>query len=92
MFALGEKVRKYMNRVICTYRYAGQVGYMYSGMKSTEEAQVGDTFFAHGKPVEALPGFKPARPMVRSILEASYGVDMETHFCFCTVFSFVYRL
>jgi GTP-binding protein LepA len=42
----------------------GQVGYLKLGMKSTSEARVGDTFFKEGEPVEPLPGFKPAKPMV----------------------------
>ena len=50
--------------LITVFSYAGQVGYMYAGMKSTEEAQVGDTFYHVNKPVEPLPGFKPAKPMV----------------------------
>lgn len=45
--------------------YAGQVGYIYCGMKTTQEARIGDTFYMEGSPVEALPGFKAAKPMVR---------------------------
>jgi hypothetical protein len=48
-------------------RYAGQVGYFFCGMKTTQEARVGDTFYLEGKPVEAFPGFKPAKPMVGSL-------------------------
>lgn len=44
--------------------YAGQVGYLITGMKTVKEARVGDTIYHHRKPVEALPGFKPAKPMV----------------------------
>ena len=44
--------------------HPGQVGYLISGMKTVKEARVGDTFFHTGKPVEALPGFKPAKSMV----------------------------
>lgn len=43
----------------------GQVGYMISGMKRTSEARVGDTIYLKGAKVEPLPGFKPARCMVR---------------------------
>jgi len=47
--------------------HAGQVGYIITGMKSTREARVGDTFYLPREPeVEALPGFKPAKPMVFS--------------------------
>lgn len=45
-------------------RYAGQVGYIIAGMKKTNEAQIGDTIHHQSSPVEALPGFKPAKPMV----------------------------
>jgi len=44
--------------------YTGQVGYLISGMKTVKEARVGDTFYHTKKPVPALPGFKPAKPMV----------------------------
>ena len=46
--------------------YAGQVGYLITGMKTVQEARVGDTIYHTKKPVEALPGFKPAKPMVFS--------------------------
>eukprot|EP00047_Mylnosiga_fluctuans_P008313 m.6808 g.6808 ORF g.6808 m.6808 type:complete len:642 (+) comp2134_c0_seq1:16-1941(+) len=45
---------------LCT----GQVGYVIAGMRSTEEAYAGDTFFGRGVPVEPLPGFKAPKPMV----------------------------
>ncbi|HJM68459.1 MAG TPA: translation elongation factor 4 [Candidatus Babeliales bacterium] len=44
--------------------YAGQVGYIITGMKTVKEAQVGDTVYSPSEPVEAFPGFKPAKPMV----------------------------
>ena len=44
--------------------YTGQVGYIICGMKTVKEARVGDTFFHVKKPVEPLPGFKPAKSMV----------------------------
>ncbi|KAL7694078.1 Translation factor GUF1 mitochondrial [Plasmopara halstedii] len=47
--------------------YAGQVGYIIAGMKSTTEAKVGDTFFKEGAlsaDMKALPGFQEARSMV----------------------------
>ena len=47
-----------------TKRTAGQVGFVIAGMKSTKEARVGDTFYHIHSPVEALPGFKAAKPMV----------------------------
>jgi elongation factor 4 len=44
--------------------YAGQVGYLITGMKTVREARVGDTIYQEKKPVMPLPGFKPAKPMV----------------------------
>ena len=44
--------------------YAGQVGYVISGMKTVREARVGDTISHAKKPVEPFPGFKPAKPVV----------------------------
>lgn len=44
--------------------YAGQVGYLITGMKTVKEAQVGDTIHAYKKKVEPFPGFRPAKPMV----------------------------
>ncbi len=44
--------------------FTGQVGFLISGMKTVKEARVGDTFYHTKKPVVALPGFKPAKPMV----------------------------
>ncbi|KAM4779895.1 translation factor GUF1, mitochondrial isoform 1-T1 [Cyanocitta cristata] len=44
--------------------YAGQVGYLIAGMKEVAEAQIGDTLFLYKQPVEPLPGFKSAKPMV----------------------------
>ncbi|KAJ2542853.1 Translation factor guf1 mitochondrial [Coemansia sp. RSA 1853] len=42
----------------------GQVGYITCNMKSVSEAHVGDTFYRDKHPVEALPGFVPAKSMV----------------------------
>lgn len=44
--------------------YPGQVGYLIAGMKTVQEARVGDTIFHTKYPVQPLPGFKPAKPMV----------------------------
>jgi elongation factor 4 len=44
--------------------YAGQVGYVIAGMKTTSEAKIGDTFHKENAPVEPLPGFQEARSMV----------------------------
>jgi elongation factor 4 len=44
--------------------YAGQVGYIVSGMKTVKEACIGDTVHHKKVAVTPYPGFKPARPMV----------------------------
>ncbi|KAG9291219.1 hypothetical protein G9A89_021721 [Geosiphon pyriformis] len=43
---------------------AGQVGYIICSMKAASEAYIGDTFYHVKYPVEPLPGFEPAKPMV----------------------------
>lgn len=44
--------------------YAGQVGYLITGMKTVREARVGDTVYHTKKPVTPFAGFKPSKPMV----------------------------
>ena len=44
--------------------YAGQVGYLITGMKTVREARVGDTLYHSRFPVKAFPGFKPSKPVV----------------------------
>ena len=44
--------------------YAGQVGYIIAGMKTVQEARVGDTICHKKQEVTPFPGFKPAKPMV----------------------------
>ncbi|KAJ8262386.1 hypothetical protein GJAV_G00165860 [Gymnothorax javanicus] len=56
--------------------YAGQVGYVIAGMKDVKEAQIGDTLFHQKHPVEALPGFKPAKAMV---FAGMYPVDQSEY-------------
>ncbi|CAG8498972.1 7231_t:CDS:10 [Acaulospora morrowiae] len=46
------------------YLHAGQVGYVILNMKIASEAHIGDTFYHHKHPVDPLPGFEPAKPMV----------------------------
>lgn len=40
------------------------MGYIIAGMKDVKEAQIGDTLYLQEQPVEAFPGFKPAKAMV----------------------------
>ncbi|KNC76100.1 hypothetical protein SARC_11390 [Sphaeroforma arctica JP610] len=56
--------------------YAGQVGYIVTGMKTTKEARVGDTFFALGERGEPLPGFKEAKALV---FAGIYPMDSSEH-------------
>ncbi len=44
---------------------AGDVGYLYASIKSISDVHVGDTITLHDNPCkEALPGYKPMKPMV----------------------------
>ncbi|KAJ2795181.1 Translation factor guf1 mitochondrial [Coemansia guatemalensis] len=52
--------------VATTSLQVGQVGYITCNMRSVSEAHVGDTFYKEKEPVEALPGFVPAKSMVFS--------------------------
>ncbi len=54
----------YPNETAMDALYAGQVGYLITGMKTVREARVGDTIYHTKTPVPVLPGFKPAKPMV----------------------------
>ena len=54
----------YPNETPLNALYAGQVGYIITGMKTVKEARIGDTLHHYRKLVQALPGFKPAKPMV----------------------------
>jgi elongation factor 4 len=44
--------------------YAGQVGYLITGIKSVKEARVGDTIYHKNTLIAPFPGFKRAKPMV----------------------------
>jgi translation elongation factor EF-4 len=41
-----------------------QVGYVIPGVKDVHACRVGDTWHLAKVPVQALPGFKPVKPMV----------------------------
>ncbi|CAE6523278.1 unnamed protein product [Rhizoctonia solani] len=45
---------------------AGQVGYITCNMKESSEAHIGDTLHHAGEQVDPLPGFRPAKAMVRT--------------------------
>ena len=44
---------------------AGQVGYVVMGMKTPQEAHIGDTLLDVTAMNDPLPGFLPSKPMVR---------------------------
>jgi elongation factor 4 len=54
----------YPEQIATDVLYSGQVGYIIAGMKTVKEACIGDTIYLKNHPVDPLPGFKPARPMV----------------------------
>jgi len=54
----------YPNETPQSALYAGQVGYVITGMKTVRDARVGDTIFHPKEPVQPFPGFKPVKPMV----------------------------
>jgi GTP-binding protein LepA len=55
----------------------GEVGYVATGLKQIGECQVGDTITLAGAPAEiALPGYRPAKPMVFAGL---YPVDTNAY-------------
>ena len=64
----------YPNETPCDNLYAGQVGYLITGMKTIHEARIGDTIFHEKSPVTPFPGFKPAKPMV---FAGIYPVESE---------------
>ena len=44
---------------------SGEIGYIITGIKNLSETKVGDTICESGRPLkEALPGFKPSKPVV----------------------------
>ncbi|KAH6559138.1 hypothetical protein KP509_1Z026100 [Ceratopteris richardii] len=55
----------------------GQVGYIVTGMRSTNEARIGDTLYHVQTPVTPLPGFKPAKHMVFAGVYPADGSDFE---------------
>nr|KAF6386939.1 GUF1-like protein, GTPase [Myotis myotis] len=74
---LGTNVESVLQAVIERIPpYAGQVGYLIAGMKDVTEAQIGDTLYLHKQPVEPLPGFKSAKPMV---FAGMYPVDQSEY-------------
>ena len=59
--------------------YAGQVGYVITGMKTVKEARVGDTMHLTKYPVKPFPGFKEAKPMVFAGIYPVENSDFELY-------------
>ena len=55
---------------------SGEVGFLSASIKSITEVEVGDTICLDGEEVEALPGYKPMKPMVFSGI---YPVDSSKY-------------
>jgi GTP-binding protein LepA len=54
----------------------GEVGYVATGLKSIRDCRVGDTFTLEEAPAaEALPGYRPAKPMVFAGLYPAQATD-----------------
>jgi GTP-binding protein LepA len=54
----------------------GEVGYVATGLKSIRDARVGDTLTTDDRPAaEALPGYRPAKPMVFAGLYPAQATD-----------------
>jgi GTP-binding protein LepA len=55
---------------------AGEVGYVATGFKNVKDCQVGDTITLSASPAqEALPGYRPAKPMVFAGIYPVEGTD-----------------
>ena len=54
----------------------GEVGFLIGSIKSIEDVKVGDTICKEDEEVEALPGYKPMKPMVYSGL---YPIDSKEY-------------
>ncbi|MBP6869951.1 translation elongation factor 4 [Candidatus Babeliales bacterium] len=57
--------------------YAGQVGYIITGMKTVREAKIGDTIAHKSSPVEPFPGFAPSKPMMFAGIFPVVNTDFE---------------
>ena len=55
---------------------SGEVGFLSASIKSITEVEVGDTICLENDEVEALPGYKPMKPMVFSGI---YPVDSSKY-------------
>ena len=51
-------------KTVSTKLEAGDIGYLVTGVKKTNETKVGDTITRVNKPLPAIPGYLPPRPVV----------------------------
>jgi GTP-binding protein LepA len=60
----------------CQVLYAGEVGYVATGLKTLQDCRVGDTFTHRDDPADRpLAGYRPAKPMVFAGLYPAEGED-----------------
>jgi len=57
--------------------YAGQVGYIITGMKTVKEAKIGDTITSKNSKIEPFAGFKPSKPMMFAGIFPVVNTDFE---------------
>ncbi len=57
--------------------YAGEVGYVATGLKEIKSCRVGDTISKEGDNIEALPGYQEVKPMVFASLFTVSGEKQE---------------
>lgn len=57
--------------------YAGQVGYIITGMKTVREAKIGDTIAYKNSKIEPFPGFSPSKPMMFAGIFPVVNTDFE---------------
>jgi GTP-binding protein LepA len=59
------------------YLKDGEIGYLITGVKDLEKAQVGDTIVSLGKSTPALPGYKEIKPMVYAGIFPQEGSEYQ---------------
>ena len=56
-----------------------------ASIRTISDATVGDTIYHKDKPVEALPGFRPAKPMVTIVIFLCPHIKRSGTYCFIGV-------
>lgn len=65
------------DKVVTKNLTAGQIGYLVTGMKRSQDAKIGDTFMLASHPVDPLPGFEEVKPMVYVGAFPAEGLNFE---------------